>query len=303
MRLAKIDAALAQRLVREQFPAISAVTVTYLNEGCDSVAFEVDERLVFRFPKRADVEAQMATERAVLEALASAGPPVAIPMIRFHGRPTTAFPFQFAGYSKIPGIPAIRSALSDTEVLRIAPVVGRFLHWLHAMPLQAIAPAVVDAQEMGAFLDARRQEALVEFPKVAITSPDAPLERWRSWIEMADLADDGQDLPMVLLHNDFAAEHVLIEPATQRVTGVIDWSDVAIGDRATDFAGISHWGGERLMAAVLDAYYGPIDVGLHQRARFMAACRGVLDVSFGVEHHRPEYIDAGLRALTLNAGA
>lgn len=57
------------------------------------------------------------------------------------------------------------------------------------------------------------------------------------------------------------------------------------------------------MAAVLDAYHGPIDVGLHQRARFMAACRGVLDVSFGVEHHRPEYIDAGLRALTLNAGA
>ena len=143
----------------------------------------------------------------------------------------------------------------------------------------------------------------MEFPKVAITSPDAPLERWRSWIEMSDLADDGQDLPMVLLHNDFAAEHVLIEPATQRVTGVIDWSDVAIGDRATDFAGISHWGGERLMAAVLDAYHGPIDVGLHHRARFMAACRGVLDVSFGVEYHRPEYIDAGLRALTLNAGA
>ena len=199
MRLAQIDAALAQRLVREQFPTIGAVTVTYLNEGCDSVAFDVGDRLVFRFPKRADVEAQMATERAVLEALASAGPPVAIPMIRFHGRPTTAFPFQFAGYSKIPGIPAIRSALSDTEVLRIAPVVGRFLSWLHAMPLQAIAPPALEAQDMGAFLDARRQEALVEFPKVAITSPDAPLERWRSWIEMSDLADDGQDLPMVLL--------------------------------------------------------------------------------------------------------
>ena len=90
----------------------------------------------------------------------------------------------------------------------------------------------------------------MEFPKVAITSPDAPLERWRSWIERSDFAVDGQDLPMVLLHNDFAAEHVLIDPATQR-----------------------------------------------------AACRDVLDVSFGVEHHRPEYIEAGLRALTLNAGA
>ena len=59
----------------------------------------------------------------------------------------------------------------------------------------------------------------MEFPKVAITSPDAPLERWRSWIERADFAVDGQDLPMVLLHNDFAAEHVLIDPATQRAAG------------------------------------------------------------------------------------
>jgi hypothetical protein len=35
------------------------------------------------------------------------------------------------------------------------------------------------------------------------------------------------------------------------------------------------------------------------RARFMAACRGVADVVFGIDTNRPEYVAAGLRALAL----
>jgi Phosphotransferase enzyme family len=46
---------------------------------------------------------------------------------------------------------------------------------------------------------------------------------------------------------------------------------------------------------------GPVDDATSRRAQFLAACRGVGDVTFGLEMDRPEYIRAGLRALTLCA--
>jgi aminoglycoside phosphotransferase (APT) family kinase protein len=35
---------------------------------------------------------------------------------------------------------------------------------------------------------------------------------------------------LVLSHNDLGIEHVLVDPATLEVTGVVDWSDAAIVD-------------------------------------------------------------------------
>ena len=128
-----------------------------------------------------------------------------------------------------------------------------------------------------------------------ITRPS--VERYSAAIVVADLDE------ACALANDFAAEHVLVDESTRELTGVIDWSDVAIGDRAVDFAGIYHWGGQELVDAVTDANGRPLRRGQQQCARFMAVCRGVGDVVFGLERQRPEYIEMGLRALKLNAPA
>jgi aminoglycoside phosphotransferase (APT) family kinase protein len=90
-----------------------------------------------------------------------------------------------------------------------------------------------------------------------------------------------------------------VDEPGQRVSGVIDWSDVAVGDRAIDFGGVVHWGGPDFLKDVLSHYGGPVNDGLIARARFFAACRGVLDVQSGIERNRPEYIEAGLRALRM----
>ena len=76
-----------------------------------------------------------------------------------------------------------------------------------------------------------------------------------------------------------------------------------LGDRALDFGGMFHWGGESFLRDVLSAYEGQVDAGAVERARFFAACRGVGDVVFGLARGRREYVDSGVRALTLAAGA
>ena len=87
------------------------------------------------------------------------------------------------------------------------------------------------------------------------------------------------------------------------MTGIIDWSEVAIADAALDFAGMYHWGGHALVKAILASYTGPaLTPAALERARYLAACRGVSDVQFGLETNRPEYIRGAIQALTLCIG-
>jgi aminoglycoside phosphotransferase (APT) family kinase protein len=73
-----VDAALARRLIREQFPELEPRDVRLLSEGWDSTVFVVDGTWVFRFPRRAIVIPGFEVELALLPRLAPLLP-VAIP--------------------------------------------------------------------------------------------------------------------------------------------------------------------------------------------------------------------------------
>src|SRR5262245_14623077 len=129
-----IDVTQVAAVVRAQFPAIAAASVEHLGEGCDSTAFEVDGRWVFRFPKRADVEQQLLLEMRVLPLL-SRHSPLALPEFCFHGRPSAELPRHFVGYPKLAGVPAISIEPTAARFAQWAPSMGRFLSWLHRFPL------------------------------------------------------------------------------------------------------------------------------------------------------------------------
>lgn len=298
---ARLDRETVRDVVEAQFPQLSPAFVTYLGEGCDSTAFEVNGTCVFRFPKRPDVEVQLLTEMRVLPVLGERLP-IPIPRFSFHGQPTSAFPRHFGGYSKLPGVPGLQLGPDWLPSPATAAVLGRFLSMLHAFPVQEAADLGVPDQGFETLIEELRSEALDDFELVRCAAPDAPLDRWRTYLE-AGLVDAQVTLPQRprLVHNDLAAEHILCDPVAGTVTGIIDWSDIAIGDPAADFAGMFHWGGEEFVARVRSHYGGDVAETLVARARFMAACRGVGDVRFGIETERREYVVGGIRALGLCA--
>ena len=300
--MARLDRDTVRHVVEAQFPHLAGAIVTHLGEGCDSTAFEVNGAWVFRFPKRADVEAQLLIEMRVLPVLGERLP-IPIPRFSFHGQPTAAFPRHFGGYAKLAGVPGLQLGPDWLPSPTAAPALGRFLSVLHAFPVQEAADLGVPDQGFETLIEEVRAEALGDFALVSSAAPDAPLDRWRTYLE-AGLVDAKAPMRQGrrLVHNDLAAEHILCDPVAGAVTGVIDWSDMAIGDAAADFAGVFHWGGEELVARVLSHYDGDVDDALLVRARFMAACRGVGDVRFGIETERREYIVAGIRALGLCVG-
>ena len=286
--------------IATQFPELGPVTASHLGEGCDSEALLVNDRWVFRFPKTIEVEAQLAIESALLPAIGDRLP-VAVPRFHFYGQPGEHFPRRFVGYPKLAGVPAIGFdpvAIAAADVTRL----GLFLAALHGTPVETARACGVPVEDPRESLHELRAEALQSLTDIARVAPDAPLELWRKRLDRSP--DIRADEAIVLAHNDLAAEHILVDPETGRVTGVIDWSDAALTRAEVDFAGFYHWGGERLAAAVLRAYESSrprlpehaLDV-----ARYLAACRGALDVTFGTEMQRPEYVAAGLRALRLCA--
>lgn len=290
------DARLAARLAGDQFPSLRPARAELLGEGCDNRAFRVNGAWVFRFPKSTEVGERLESEVRLLSTLArSADLPIPVPRVSFHGRPSAAYPLPFIGYRALPGAPA--TALDPMELpAALAPVLGRFLSALHAFPVDEAARCGVPEAPLAAFVAAVREEALEDFSLVAAMAPEAA-GRWRAFLEAGPAGVPAGR--RVLVHNDLAGEHVLYDPAARALSGVIDWADAAIGDPAADLSGVLHWGAMPLLERVLAGYGGPADEETVACARYLAACRGVADVAFGVEQGRDEYVAAGLRALRL----
>jgi aminoglycoside phosphotransferase (APT) family kinase protein len=292
----RLNANQVAAIITLQFPDVANPSVAHLGEGCDSVVFEVNEKWVFRFPKRADVDEQLAIESRILPVLAKQSP-LPIPEFCFYGQPCKAFPYHFVGYRKLPGVPAIQVDTTALPFEKWAPTMGRFLSWLHTFSLSDAARLGVPRQDIAALLEEVRADALDDFVLLKQVTGAGPLEEWHAYFEKGCEPTSPEPSAPVLVHRDLAAEHVLCDLTKQELTGIIDWSEIAISDISTDVAAFFHWGGQACVDAVSSSYVGRFDEGVLARARFLAACRGVGDVAFGLKTGRKEYIEAGIRAL------
>ncbi|HEY9226976.1 MAG TPA: phosphotransferase, partial [Gemmatimonadaceae bacterium] len=69
------------------------------------------------------------------------------------------------------------------------------------------------------------------------------------------------------LHGDFKLDNIIVDPASGRVVGVIDWGNAAIGDRALDFVPLVLSRGWTFTHAVLEAYEHPVDEAFLDRLK------------------------------------
>lgn len=103
----------------------------------------------------------------------------------------------------------------------------------------------------------------------------------------------------LLTHNDLGAEHVLVDPGSGRLTGVIDWSDAAIADPAKDLGLVLRDLGSEALDIAMRAVGGEIGgLGdLHPRALFYARCLALEDLAYGLERDESAYVDSATAAL------
>jgi len=155
------------------------------------------------------------------------------------------------------------------DITRLVPPAGVPVD--HGLPAWlAAAPELVAQVEH--VLTIEEQAAVARF--VAMRPPPAP------WPE---------DLPVT--HNDLGAEHVLVDPGTLAVTGVVDWSDAARADPAGELGRLARdLGGEHLDAVLDGMAVAEADrPALTARAWCYARCLVLEDLAYALRR-RPDLV-------------
>jgi aminoglycoside phosphotransferase (APT) family kinase protein len=270
----------AAQLIEQQFPALAPARPAQLGIGWDNAAFLVNERWVFRFPRRTVAAKLLDREIRVLPLLAPQLPlPISCPL--YAGGPTAALPHCFAGYPLLLGNTADRQFGSDAERAALAPDLARFLHALHHI-------AVDDATRVWAPSD--------DFARTDIQR-HAPKAKQRLRANLTGLAD--ADIASLIerldalaaayvppaatcwVHGDLYARHLVLNPAGG-IAGVIDWGDVHIGDPAADLS--IAWSFLPAEARpMFREVYGAIDTAMWDRACFRAIYYGALLAEYGAD--------------------
>jgi aminoglycoside phosphotransferase (APT) family kinase protein len=280
------------RLVAAQLPDRRVRSVARVGEGADHLAYEVDGELIVRCSKEPDPAAraeQVDREARLLAAVAGIAPlPVPAPSFTVPEQGCLAYP-------KLPGVPLLdlprlqRSARGGP----IAATLGELLTALHAAPVEQLAALVgVDDRPLAGW----RSEATETYLTVAGAVPDPHRRPVEAFLGAPPPA--GGWAP-VFSHNDLGIEHVLVDPGTWTVTGVIDWSDAAIVDPAVDFGLLYRDLGPAAVHAAMDSYRtGANDLAtLEERAGFSARCKVLEDLAYGIETGQDRYRDKSLAAL------
>lgn len=278
-------------VIATAFPDLPIRTFRFLAEGWDSVVWEINDDLLFRFPKRAEVAVRLRIEIALLPML---GPTLPAPVPRFayvaDGADADAFPV--VGYPKLPGVPLVEMPAAAIAPERLAAQIGQFLTALHRFPAdRAAACGVPNAspESWRAQYAAMRVELRMLFPRMT------PPERARTESLFAAYLDNPAHFQFapVLLHRDLGGDHLLLDPRTGDLAAVIDWGDVSIGDPAQDFCGLpAAW-----LPALLVGYGGAVDATFADRVAFYRSLGPYHTLVFGLRTGGAHFIGQGLTEL------
>ncbi|GAA4170787.1 aminoglycoside phosphotransferase family protein [Phytohabitans flavus] len=263
-------------LVAAHLPDCEVESLVKLGAGLDNVAYEVNGSLIVRFGTGADAD----REARLLTAVGNYSPlPVPVPSFTDVG---------CLAYPKLPGVPLLDAA--GVDGVPVAAELGRLLAALHAAPVDRMRKLV---QTDDLPVDEWRQEARETYSAVSSNIPSPYRRRIEAFL-VTSPPDDPHTL--AFSHNDLGIEHVLVDPLTGAVTGIIDWSDAAIVDPAFDFGLIHRDLGPAALDAALTAY-GAAPDGLRERAVFYGRCNVFEDLAYGLETNRERYVTKSLVAL------
>jgi aminoglycoside phosphotransferase (APT) family kinase protein len=91
-----------------------------------------------------------------------------------------------------------------------------------------------------------------------------------------------------LVHRDLLTEHVLCDPNSGQLTGVIDWGDAGIDDPAVDFVGLRRQLGDTFTRHMLTAYASAADettiTSMLHRMDFYDGMEPFHEIHFGQAH-------------------
>jgi aminoglycoside 2''-phosphotransferase len=235
-----------------------------LGEGAFFRAFLVNDSLVVREPKHRMAELALAREACLMPVLAPRLP-VPVPQPRYL-RPADPRGTALGVHDLVPGRELTHrrwAGLGEEDRWRLAESLGTFLSDLHRIdPLRAAGCGLGLVDQLGRAASLREllhAPAAVRVPSRLRARADAALARVEAGVPA------WRSRSPVLVHGDVSPEHVLVAGDPPALSGVIDWSDVQLGDPAFDFVYVYEDWGLPFLDLVLEAYRPERDADFRPR--------------------------------------
>lgn len=301
----------AMPVVAMPFAVESAV---FEGEGDFCRAYAVNHDWIFRFAYNEEGSKAMGREIVLLPRL---GPVVSLPIpeIAYSGRQDNGF--YYMGYRKIEGVPLSRElyqSLSADEQETCVRDIALFLRGLYSFGL-AEARALGVPESDYPFCrteDGIQQGKAAEiYPSVGDRIINHPLlDHYlavkvastlricvRLFVESFLLEPSPGEMPPALVHGDLSSDHILFDPNSRRISGVIDFSDAIITAPLLDFAYL--WGvyGPDFSALLFKHYEADPSHRITSRVRLLHQWHNALRLLWALDHDYPQGIQKWSTAL------
>lgn len=248
-------------------------------------------QLIIRVPTSQEAETEQSGDLVALRAL-TAGSRKRLPFRapEFVGQAPVG---QTRGvvYDFIPGSPASLDSLDES--VGLAEGFGQAIAAIHSLPTSVITDAglpVLSASESA--------RAATSLKNRAAATGRVPVELLTRWSVALDDSALWQFQPAVI-HGALGPESFLV--AGERVTGILDWSNLKVGDPASDLFWLSSVSHEESATSVFSGYNvgraGPVDRQLRKRARLYAELEIAKWLVHGSDLRDPSIVDDAVTML------
>ena len=258
-------------------------SIVRINEGWTHIVLEVNGKWLFRFV-RDPSNTQLAVEQAFLPLLKDHSP-VPIPEILYSGA-------DFIAYEKIEGVKFSESvflSLGRRERTSHAAALGDFLSCLHAFSFEhrdlKTAPS-----GGGDFWEELWPAAAPRLQSDIRKRAEGYFCRALPRVESAAFRN-------VVTHSDFGTGNVLIDAAGSKLTGVIDFGDIGLGDPAADFSTFYRRFGKRFAEDMVQAYRLPLGEDFWMRVDYESNRKLLFVLFFALNHGFDEHVPGIVRAI------
>ena len=251
-----------------------------VTDGMQHIVVVLDEQLVARFPRDEAAAVSLRDETALLTRLAGQ---VTVPLpVPVH------IDQRFSLHRMLLGSVSSRAAvesLSPVALERLLDDVGRFLSELAAadVPDLATSPATTSVDQLRQ-LRVRAEACVV------------PLmwRHQRAWFEETFAAVESMSFEHTpsVIHGDLAPYHVLHDPESGQLTGVLDFGVSGLGDPAVDLGCLLSVWGEKLAGGLVRQWAAA--VALADRGRLLAT---ILPLEWAVTSLETQATDLALAHL------
>ena len=275
------DVNVFREIIQRLFPDIKDEQIQVFADGWDHVVFVIDGHKAVRFPRRSDYAKKLPVEVAFLNHFDSQSP-ISVPQLTLHTDGQTEP--SYVTYDFIPGI-QFKKSVSDTfskqELRQIARQIGSFLDKLHSLSIRKAKDlGVKQVDSLETWKNKFEKIRQTVFPYISKDEQNWSISIFENFFKTVQT----DPTPLTVIHSDIMPEHIIVNPKTHTLSGIIDFGDIEIGDPAYDFAFLAKYGKDFLNWAY-ETYNHPKDPAFEIRRQFYLDRLALTNLEHSIEQN------------------